>query len=82
MRDNQRTPKTHGWSAASGIGIAIHRKKERTGFVVLENGRLTVRSQIGDTTNGIALDFDVRAQHLSNKWLQASQFDDEKLIVG
>ena len=48
----------------------------------MENGRLTVRSQIGDTTNGIALDFDVRAQHLSNKWLQASQFDDEKLVIG
>ena len=41
-----------------------------------------MRCQIGDTTNGIALHFDVRAQHLSNKRLQASQFDDKKLIVG
>lgn len=50
-------------------------------FTVHFDGRLTMSSQIGDTTNSIALDFDVRAEHLSNKRLQAAQFDDEKLVI-
>lgn len=29
----------------------------------------------------IALDFDIRTEHLSNKRLEATQFDDEKLVL-
>ena len=58
------------------------KKEEQMVPVVLVRRKLTMRSQIGHTTNGIALNFDVRAQHLSNKRLQASQFDDKKLVIG
>ena len=39
-------------------------------------------SQVRYTSNGIALDFDVRAEHLANERLQAAEFDDEKLVLG
>ena len=50
--------------------------------VVLVRRKLTMRSQIGHTTNGIALNFDVRAQHLADESLQTTKLDDEQLVLG
>lgn len=39
-------------------------------------------SEISDTTNCIALNLDVRAQHLADKGFQAAKLDDKELVVG
>jgi len=39
-------------------------------------------SEIRDTTNRIALDFNVGAKHLTDQRLQTSKLDDEQLVVG
>jgi hypothetical protein len=38
--------------------------------------------QIGHTTNGVALDFDIGAQHLPYQRFQPAKLDDEKLVIG
>lgn len=38
-------------------------------------------SEIGDTPDSIALDLDVRAEHLANQGFEAAQFDNKKLVV-
>lgn len=37
----------------------------------------TMSGQVGDAADGITLDLNVWAQHLANKRLKATQFDDE-----
>ena len=37
--------------------------------------------QVCHTPNGVALNFDVGAQHLTDERLQASQFDNEQLVI-
>jgi hypothetical protein len=39
-------------------------------------------SEIRDTTNRVALDFNVGAKHLTDQWLQTSKLDDEQLVIG
>lgn len=41
----------------------------------------TVGSEVGDTTNCIALDFNIRTQHLANEGFQAAKLDNEELVV-
>ena len=42
----------------------------------------TMCSEVGHTSDGIALDLDVWAEHLANQGLETAEFDDEKLVVG
>jgi len=44
--------------------------------------RITVSCQVGHTTNGVTLDFDIGAQHLTYQWFQTTKFDNEKLVIG
>ena len=41
-----------------------------------------MRSKIRDAAHCIALNLDIRAQHLTNKRLQAAELDNKELIVG
>jgi hypothetical protein len=38
--------------------------------------------KICNASDGITLDFNVRAQHLANQWLQSTQPDDKQLVLG
>ena len=38
--------------------------------------------KICDASNSVALDFDIRAEHLPNQWLETTQFYDKKLVIG
>ena len=44
--------------------------------------RLTVRGEIGDAADGIALDLDVWTEHLADKRLEAAKRDDEEFVLG
>lgn len=37
--------------------------------------------KVGDTTNRIALNFDVGTKHLADKRLETAKLDDEQLVV-
>jgi hypothetical protein len=39
-------------------------------------------SEISDTTNCVALNLDVRAQHLADKRFQPAKLHNEELVVG
>lgn len=39
-------------------------------------------SQVSDTSNGVALNFDVGTQHLPDQWFEPTEFHDEKLVIG
>lgn len=39
-------------------------------------------SEISNTTNCIALNFDIRAQHLADKRFQAAELYNEEFVVG
>ena len=41
-----------------------------------------MRSEVGDTSNGIALNFNVGAEHLTDKRLKTTKLDNEQFIVG
>ena len=43
--------------------------------------KLTVRSQICNTSDRIALYFNVRTEHLANEWLQPAKLHDEKFVI-
>lgn len=43
---------------------------------------LLVRGEVGDAADSITLDFDVGGQHLADQWGQATQLDDEDLVLG
>src|SRR6266567_8589004 len=45
-------------------------------------GTLTMGGEICDTTNRVALNFNVGAKHLTDQRLQTSKLDDEQLVVG
>lgn len=45
------------------------------------SGALTVRRKVSDTSDRIALNLDVRAQHLSDEWFQAAQLDNKQLVL-
>lgn len=38
--------------------------------------------EVGHTSHGIALHFDVRAEHLANERLKTTKLHNQKLIVG
>ena len=40
-----------------------------------------MRREIRNATHCIALDLDVRAQHLADKWFQAAELDNKELVV-
>ena len=42
----------------------------------------TMGSEISNTTNCIALNFDIRAQHLADKRFQAAELYNEEFVVG
>ena len=41
-----------------------------------------MRGKIGHTTDGIALDLHIRAEHLTNERFKAAKLYDEQLVVG
>lgn len=41
----------------------------------------TVRREVGDTTDGVTLNFHVWTEHLANQWLETAELDDEKFII-
>ena len=41
-----------------------------------------MRSKIRNAAHCIALNFDIRAQHLADKRFQAAELDNKKLVVG
>jgi hypothetical protein len=41
----------------------------------------TVCSQVSDTADCVALDFDVRTKHLTDQGLEATELDDQELIL-
>jgi hypothetical protein len=41
----------------------------------------TVCSQVSDTADGVALDFDIRAEHLTDQGLEATELDDQELVL-
>ena len=41
----------------------------------------TMRREVGDTTNGVALNFYIWAEHLPNERLESAEPDDEELVV-
>jgi hypothetical protein len=41
----------------------------------------TVCSQVSDTADSVALNFDVRAEHLTDQGLEATELDDQELIL-
>lgn len=43
---------------------------------------LLVRSEVGDTTNSIALDLDIWRHHLLDKRLESAELDNQDLVVG
>ncbi len=43
---------------------------------------LTMCGKVRHTTDSIALDLHVWAQHLANEWFKTSQLHDEQLVVG
>ena len=38
--------------------------------------------EVGDASDGVALDLDVGRQHLSDERVQSSESDDERLVLG
>jgi hypothetical protein len=38
-------------------------------------------SEVGNTSYGIALNLDIRRQHLPNQWLQPSKRDNQQLVI-
>lgn len=42
---------------------------------------VTMGSQICNATNSVTLDFNIGTKHLTNQWLEATQFDNEKLVI-
>lgn len=42
---------------------------------------LTVSREVGDTADRVALHFDIGAEHLADKRLQAAKLDDQKLVL-
>ena len=61
--------------------VVVFDKKYLIRFQTAESRTLTMRSEVGDTPDGVALNFNIRAQHLTNQRLETPQFDDEKLVV-
>lgn len=43
--------------------------------------RLTMRREVGDAPDGVALHLDVGAQHLTDQGLESSQLDDRDLVL-
>jgi hypothetical protein len=41
----------------------------------------TVRSQIGNTSDRVALNFNIRAEHLPNERFESTELDDQELVV-
>lgn len=37
--------------------------------------------QVGNTSNGVTLNFDIGTEHLAYEGLQATKFNDEKLVI-
>ena len=42
----------------------------------------TMSGQIRNTSNSVALNFNIRAQHLPNKRFQSAQSDDQQFVLG
>ena len=42
---------------------------------------LTMGSQVRDTTNSVALNLNIRAQHLADEGFKTSELDDQELVV-
>ena len=66
--------------SSGGVLEISRRKLSRTGPDRTEP--LTMGGQVGDATDGVALDLDVGREHLPDQGFQASEFDDRELVVG
>ncbi len=43
---------------------------------------VVVRGKVGDAADGVALHFDVGAEHLADQGFQTTELDDEQLVLG
>jgi hypothetical protein len=48
-----------------------------------EDGKdgLTMRSEVGDASDGVALDFNVGREHLTDQRIQSAELDDQDLVL-
>jgi len=62
-------------------GRGRRRRKEggRKGEAKVER---TVSGEVGDASYGVALNFDVGREHLTDERIETSQSDDESLVLG
>jgi hypothetical protein len=41
-----------------------------------------MRGEVGDTADGVALDLDIRAEHLPDERFESTKFDNEEFVLG